>query len=255
MADSRFFSKKEISEILTKASEIQMAKDHQEIKNNGLSKEELLNIAEEVGISREHLESAIRNYEAKTTESFNWLIGSSELKTTTVIDNSVSELQLDQLFPELNAFTGLKGEVEQIGDSYDWEQTENGFESIRRITVLPQNDKTKITHYVNWNDLRFLGLPLSTVMGVIAMMILLKSLGLPKSIFIPLSAVGGVFGYFGFMAGLKFYFNKQKQKFESVMKLIEDVLHRPAQHRIEMQEQYQPSENDGNKARKNRTKS
>lgn len=256
MADSRFFSKKEISEILTKASEIQMAKDHHEMKNKGLTKDELLNIADEVGISREHLESAIRNYETKSTASFNWLIGSSELKATTVINNNVNELQLDQLFPELNAFTGLKGEVEQIGDSYDWEQTENGFESIRRVTVLPQNDTTKITHYVNWNDLRFLGLPLATIMAAIALMILLKSIGLPKSTYLPLSTIGGVFGYFGFMAGLKFYFTKQKQKFESIMKLIEDVLYRPAQHRIEMQEQYHSNENENTPDQnENRTKS
>lgn len=251
MPSSKFYSQKEISEILTKASEIQLKKDHQEIQKKGLSKEELLEIANEAGISQASLELAIRNYENRTHSNFNWLTGNSELKASMEIDSEVTKLQLDQLFPELNAFTGQKGEVEIIGNSYDWEQIENSFETIRRVTIFPKGGKTKVTQYVNWNDLKFLGLPLSTIMGAVLLMIILKAAGLPKTSYLFLSIFGGVFGYFGFMAGLKYFFKSQKQKFESIMHLIQDVLSRPAQHRIGMEEQYKTVENESNQGKKN----
>lgn len=244
MANSKDFSKKEIGEILSKASELQMANYHQEMQKQGLSKEELMEISQEVGISREYLELALQNYESQTLEDFDWIKGSSEIKSETEIDGEVTTLQLDQLFPELNAFTGQKGEVEHIGSSYDWEQADNGFETIRRITVLPDDEKTKIVHYVNWNDLRLLGLPLSTIAGVVLLMFVLKFSGFSKSVYLPFSVLGGIAGYFGFMAGLKYYFDKQKQKFKSIMNLIEDVLNRPAQHRVEMEDKYQDQDED-----------
>ncbi|SMO31973.1 hypothetical protein [Gracilimonas mengyeensis] len=255
MADSKFFSKKEIAEILSKASEIQLSQDKATPHEQGVSEEELFEIAEEVGIPPQALRQAISNYMHTSEQSFNWLLGSSELKSTVVIDNTVTELHLDQLFPELNTFTGKKGEVEKVGNGYDWEQVENRLESLRRITVLPEKDRTRIIHHVNWDDLRFPGLGLSAILGAIFLMILLKSIGLPKSTFIPLTPLGGIAGYFSFMGVLRYYFSKQKKKFKTITQLIIDTLSNPVQHRILPDETEEDQEVNEDISSRNKTKS
>lgn len=232
MSSDKIFSKKEISQILTKASEIQMTDDTLSDQKEGISKEDLIQIGKEVGISPNVIEQAITSLKNTSHTKFNWLIGSSELQTKILIDHVVDDLQLDQLFPELNAYTGQKGNIEKVGKGYDWEQTENGLKNIRRITVVPKDKRTKIIHYVNWNDFRGLGLGLSAFFGALALALILRSFGIPKSTYLILSTLGALVGYFSFMVGLKFYFNKQKKKFESITKLITDTFSRPAQHRI-----------------------
>ena len=256
MSAHKKFTKQEISKILAKASEIQLSGESGSDDGSfgeGISKEELLQIAQEVGISQTVLENAINQVENQVDKQFNWLIGNSELQASIILDGEATDLQVDQVIPELNTFTGQKGTLEKVGNSYDWEQKDNDPESIRRITIIPKNGKTKVMQYVNWNELRFLGLGLSALLGSIALMILLKSLGLPKSTYIPFSPLGGLVSYFGFMGGLKYVFNRQKKKFETIMQLVTDSLERPAQHRINLDEL--PEQQTDKQVQRNKTKS
>lgn len=246
------FSQKQIREILAKASEIQRSEKDQEFEQQGITSDELLEIASEVGISTKVLEKAIKTVESRSDKQFNWLIGTGELRSSLTINEEISDLQLDQLFPELNAFTGKKGTVERMGNSYDWEQVENGLESVRRVTVVPKDGKTKIIQLVNWDEFRGTGLFLSAFFGAIGLLLVLKAFGLEKSTYLLLSSIGAFAGYFGFMGGLKYYFNKQKKKFESIMQLITDNLERPAQHRIGMDSM--PEQNEKKPVQKNKTK-
>lgn len=247
------FTQKQIRDILAKASEIQRSKKEMDVERQGITSDELHEIAAEVGISAEVLNAAIKTVESRSDKRFNWLVGSGELQSSTVIEGEITDLQLDQLFPELNAFTGQKGSVEQTGKSYDWEQTENGLENIRRVTVVPNEGKTKIIQYVNWDEFRGIGLFLSAFFGAIGLLLVLKAFGLEKPTYLLLSTLGAFAGYFGFMGGLKYYFNKQKKKFESIMQLITDVLERPAQHRLSMDDA--PLELNENQAQKSKTRS
>ncbi|MDR9417429.1 hypothetical protein [Gracilimonas sp.] len=138
-------------------------------------------------------------------------------------------------------------------NSYDWEQVENKLESIRRVTVVPKDGKTKITQYVNWDEFRGAGLFLSTFFGALGVALILKAFGIPKTSYLLLSSIGALAGYFGFMGGLKYYFNKQKKKFESIMQLITDVLEQPAQHRISTDDI--PKNLEENKTQKYKTRS
>jgi hypothetical protein len=247
------FTQEQIREILAKASEIQRSDKKLDTEQYNITSEELREIAADVGISAEVLGKAIKMVESRSNERFNWIIGTGKLQSSTTIDKEITGLQLDRLFPELNAFTGQKGNVEQIGESYDWEQIENGLESIRRITVVPNDEKTKIIQYVNWDELRGMGLFLSAFFGALALALILKVAGFPKSTYLLLSSIGALAGYFGFMSGLKYYFNNQKKKFESIMQLITDVLERPAQHRLSIDDAPQKSEEK--QAQKSKTRS
>jgi putative ubiquitin-RnfH superfamily antitoxin RatB of RatAB toxin-antitoxin module len=253
MSDHKRFSKQEISQILSKASEIQRSKNISDSAQEGVTTSELREIAHEVGISNEVLDKAIHSFENRADIGFNWVIGTGELQSATVIEGEISELQLDQLFPELNVITGKKGIFEQVGKSYEWEQVENGLESVRRVTILPKDGKTKVIHYVNWNDLRSLGLGLSAFLGALGLALILKAFGIEKSTYLLLSSIGAIVGYFGFMGGLKFYFDHQKKKFESIMQLITDTLEKPPQHRAQMDEA--PIEDSINPIQRNKTKS
>jgi len=247
------FTQKQIRDILAKASEIQRSKKEINEEQQGITSEELHEIAAEVGISAEVLNTAIKTIESRSDKRFNWLIGSGELQSSIIIEGEITDLQLDQLFPELNAFTGQKGTVEQMGKSYDWEQIENGLESSRRVTVVAKDGKTKIIQYVNWDEFRGVGLFLSAFFGAVGLLLVLKAFGLEKPIYLILSSFGAFAGYFGFMGGLKYYFNKQTKKFESIMQLITDVLERPVQHRVSMDDA--PLESDKNMAQKSKTRS
>lgn len=247
------YTQNQIREILTKASEIQRSKNELDSGRQGITSEELQEIAEEIGISEEVLNKAIKTVESRSNDQFNWLIGTGELQSSTIIEEEITDLQLDHLFPELNTFTGQKGTVEQLGKSYDWEQTENKLESVRRITVVPKDGKTKITQYVNWNEFRGAGLLLSAFLGAFGLAMFLKTIGVPKPTYLLFSPLGALAGYFGFMGGLKFYFNKQKKKFESIMHLIADTLKRPAQHRMQMDDA--PIEVESKQTQRNKTKS
>jgi hypothetical protein len=247
------FTHQQIREILSKASEIQRSKKESESGEQGITSEELSEIAAEVGISEEVLNKAISSVENRSNERFNWLTGSGELQSSIIIDREITDLKLDQLFPELNAFTGQKGTIDQMGESYDWEQVENGLESVRRVTVVPNDKKTKITQHVNWDEFRGSGLFLSAFLGALGLALILKAFGIPKTTYLLLSSIGAIGGYFGFMGGLKYYFNKQKKKFESIMHLITDVLERPVQNRISMDDA--PLEPDESQAQRSKTRS
>lgn len=172
------FTQKQIREILAKASEIQHSKKEIDTDQQGLTSEELHEIAAEVGISEEALNTAIKTVESSSNKPFNWLIGSGELRSSIIIESEITDLQLDRLFPELNAFTGQKGTVEQMGKSYDWEQIENGLETTRRVTVVPKDGKTKIIQHVNWDEFRGAGLFLSAFFGAVGLLLVLKAFGL-----------------------------------------------------------------------------
>lgn len=234
--ENKEFSQQQIREILAKASELQRSKNEIQSEQGGVTSDELREIADEVGISSNVLEKAIRSVESSTDKKFNWLTGTSELKASIILEHEANELQINQIFPELNTLTGQKGTLEKVGNTYDWEQLKNEPESIRRITIIPKGGKTKVVQYVNWNELRFLGLGLSAFFGSIALIVLLKSLGVSKSTFIPLAPLGGLVSYYGFMGGLKYIFSKQKEKFDSIMQLVTDSLERPAQHRVSIDE-------------------
>lgn len=191
-------------------------------------------MAAETGITDNVLDKAIEKMEDKLHEPFNWLMGSSEIRSSIIIEGEITDLQLDQLFPELNAFTGQEGTLEQIENGYSWKQDKNSLMDIRRVTIIPKDDKTKIIQHVKWEKFRAFGLGFSAILGAFGLALILKTFGIAMAIYLPLSAIGAVAGYFGFMGGLKFYFNKQKEKFNAIMQLIVDNVERPAQHRKEM---------------------
>jgi len=247
------FTYQQIRDILAQASEIQRTKNESKSEQHGITSEELYEIAKEVGISADVLDKAIKTVENRSFERFNWLIGNSELQSSVTVEGEVTDMQLDQLFPELNAFTGQKGTVEYMGKSYEWEQVENALESVRRVTVVPKDGKTKIIQHVKWDEFRGSGLFLSAFLGALGLALVLKAFGIPKSTYLLLSSIGALAGYFGFMGALKFYFNKQKKKFEAIMQLITDNLERPAQHRIGMD--IVPEQNEKEQVQKGKTRS
>lgn len=80
MDNNRTFSKEEISKILAKASKIQAGKDLYG-DQPGLTEEELVHIAEEVGIDRDSLLEAIQSPDMPELDStFNWITASHKIQ-------------------------------------------------------------------------------------------------------------------------------------------------------------------------------
>lgn len=160
MAD-KTFNKSDLKEILSKAQKIQSSLEIDNQKDN-LTVDELTEIASEIGISKSVLNQALQIQETPDLGStFNWLTGTGVIQTTAFINRSISKEELEDKLAELNAITGQKGRLEQVGTAVDWELIESEFIDLQRITFYPSSNETKITHRVSWNEVRYLCLGLA----------------------------------------------------------------------------------------------
>ena len=123
MSDSKTYSKKEISKVLTKASEIQVKKDLYEDQET-LSEEDLIHIAEEVGISREALQEALAKIGEPDLDeqSYSLVKGTSRIQDVSSVKGVIDKEQWEDLVLEIRKITGGIGKVKKTGNTYEWEQ-------------------------------------------------------------------------------------------------------------------------------------
>lgn len=116
------FSKKEISEILKKASEIQTQKDLYGDKE-GLTENELIALANEVGIEKDSLLEAIQQNDVPEFENkFDWLKGTVTVQDVRLVDGKVNKENWDRIIREIRRTTGGIGETNIQGNTFEWMQ-------------------------------------------------------------------------------------------------------------------------------------
>ncbi len=219
MDNKRTFSKEEISKILTKASKIQARKDLYG-DEQGLTEEELLHIAEEVGIDKDSLLKAIQRADLPELDSdFNWLTASSKIQDIHIIDGEISEETWEEVVQDIRRITGGIGKLNRVGKSYEWEQRmkEIGY---KHISLAPQKGKTKIQFVSNWKGLKLLTTILPFFFGALLTGIILDGTNLPEFIYILLPALGGLGGIGLGRVYLKRTFEKQKLMFKQIIRAI-----------------------------------
>ncbi|MBO6793759.1 MAG: hypothetical protein JJ895_07610 [Balneolaceae bacterium] len=213
------YSKKEVSDILRKASEIQTQKDLYGDRE-GLTKEELELLAKEVGIDPDSLHKAIQSKDSvEFNDSFDWISGTSKIQEVAVVEGEVTEDNWDEIIREIRKVIGGIGKDSNQRNSFEWEQRlkEIGY---RHISLTPKDGQTTIQYVYSWRGIRFM----SNLFGfMIPSMFAAGSLadsGYPLIAFLIAGGLAGLAGVLATRLFLKPYFEKQK----TLMKQTIDVI-------------------------------
>lgn len=209
MSDSKTYSRKEISKILTKASEVQAGKDLHE-EQEGLTKEELIHVAEEVGISREALiESLNKVGEPDLDEqAYSIIRGTSRIQDVSKVKGEISDDQWEDLVLEIRKITGGIGKISKVGNTYEWEQRKSDF-GYKHFSFTPKDGQTKIQMVSSWGPFKMLTGFLSFFFAFIITLIAVKEIS-GKQIALIIAPFVGLGGFAMSRFFLKSYYQKQK---------------------------------------------
>lgn len=215
MSDSKSYSKKEISKILTKASEIQVKKDLYEDQET-LSEEDLIHIAEEVGISREALHEALAKIGEPDLDeqTYNLIKGTSRIQHASSIAGEIDEEQWEDLVLEIRKITGGIGKVKKTGNTFEWEQRKSDF-GYKHFSFTPKNGQTKIQMVSSWGPFKALSGFLSFFFAFIITLIVVKEIS-GKQLALMIAPFFGLGGFALSRFFLKSYYHKQKKQLSTL---------------------------------------
>lgn len=218
MDNNHIFTKKEISKILTKASEIQTQKDLYGDKD-GLTEQEIVELANEVGIDKTSLFEAINTFdEPELDQNFKWTKITSKIQDVAYVDGEVSSELWEDVIHEIRKVTGGIGKSAQAGKSFEWEQ--RGETGYRHISLTPEKGKTKIQYVHNWTAMKIAFLFLPAFLGSVFMLIALKGIGFPKTTAAMYAPLGGLIAFTGGLTFMKYYFNREKNRLKNMISAI-----------------------------------
>jgi hypothetical protein len=211
MRAQKTYSKKEISKILTKASEIQTAKDLYD-DETGLTKEELMHVAEEVGISSQSLVEALSQLDDPdlNKQSYDFMKGTSRIQNISSIKGEITDDQWEDLVLEIRKITGGIGKINKVGNTYEWEQRKSDF-GYKHFSFTPKNGKTKIQMVYSWGPFKTLAGFLGFFFAAIVTLIAVKELG-TKQMALIIAPFAGLGGLGMSRLFLKNYYQKQKDQ-------------------------------------------
>lgn len=215
MGSNHIYSKKEISKILTKASEIQTQKDLYGDRD-GLTEQEIVDLANEVGIDKASLLEALHTFdEPEFDQQFKWSKVTSKIQDVAYVNGEISPELWEDVIQEIRKVTGGIGKTSKVGKSFEWEQRkEFGY---KHISLTPQKDKTKVQYVHNWSALKIPFLFLPAFMGSVILLVALKGLGLPKSTAVMFAPIGGLVALTGGLAFMKYHFKKEKNRLKNMI--------------------------------------
>jgi DNA-binding phage protein len=252
---SKTYSKKEISKILTKASEIQTAKDlYDDV--TGLTKEELMHVAEEVGISHESLVEALSQIDDPdlNKQSYNILKGTSRIQDVSNVKGEITDDQWEDLVLEIRKITGGIGKINKVGNTYEWEQRKSDF-GYKHFSFTPKNGQTKIQMVSSWGPFKTLASFLSFFFGFIIALIAFKEIN-GKQFALMVAPFFGLGGFAMSRFFLKSYYQKQKDQLStltaSISKKIASFGNTSGPIEIEDEDLYQKNANSPSSQSKER---
>lgn len=219
MPDSKNYSRKEISRILAKASEIQALKEHHE-DPDGLTEQELLHVAEEVGISREALIEALNTIDEPDLDeqSYSLVKGTSRIQDVSAIPGEFTDQQWEEIVLEIRKVTGGIGKINKTGTTYEWEQRKSDL-GYKHFSFTPKNGQTKIQMVSSWGPFKMLTGFLSFFFAFVITLIAVKEISGKETALL----IAPFFGLGGFAMSrffLKSYYRKQKAQLEKLTHVL-----------------------------------
>jgi hypothetical protein len=211
MSNTRTYTKKEFSRILSKASEIQTNKDLYG-DQEGLTEEELIHVAEEVGISREALAEALQSADEPDLDeqTYSLLEGTSRIQNSTTVHTEFTDEQWEDLILEIRKVTGGIGKISKTGKTYEWEQRKRDF-GYKHFSFTPKDGHTKIQMVSSWGSFKTIVGFLSFFFAFIVTLIAIKEIS-GKQLALMIAPFVGLGGFAMSRFFLKSYYRKQKEQ-------------------------------------------
>lgn len=215
MGHSRTYSKREISKVLTKASEIQADNDIFD-NQEGLTEEELIHVAEEVGISRKALIEALHFIDQPEldAQSYSLIKGTSRIQNVSTVKAEISDEQWGDLVLEIRKVTGGIGKIRQTGKTYEWEQRKSEF-GFKHFTFTPKDGQTRIQMVSSWGPFKMLAGFLSFFFAFVVTLVFVTEIS-SKQLSLIIALLVGLGGFAMSRFFLKSYFKKQKSQLEKL---------------------------------------
>lgn len=245
MGRSKIYSRKEISRILSRASEIQSSQNESATSSEGLTKEELQHVADEVGISKEILQEALLTYDIHTEkESFNWLNPNSSLQQTSMLPGNINEEKWEEIIQEIRRVTGGIGKTSKIGNSLEWEQRRKDI-GYTHISLSPVQENTKLQYVSNWRGLKMMAGILSFMATFTLTAIALDGTNFGEVPALIFAVGGGLLGLPFAQIFLKSYYKKQKAQVQKVISAISRTFSQPEDSQITIEDEEVYTQSNG----------
>jgi len=145
----RSYNEKEIGALIQRATEL-----HEEamgVSERSLSLEEIEDIAAELGLPPEHMQTAALELEDRlnSDKTFSLWGGPFVVDHARVVDKTMTQEQWEQVVLELRRFTGSTGQVSEVGRVREWMRAigegDGGFNIERtQVTIHPGDGQTSI---------------------------------------------------------------------------------------------------------------
>jgi hypothetical protein len=191
-AGNRSYNEKEVGRLIQRATELYERSTGESERN--LSLKEIEHIASELGLPREHLQTAALELEESQNpeSSFRLWGGPFVVSETRVVGETMTEEQWEDIVLELRRFTGHNGKISELGRTRQWMhfvgEGENGINfSKTQVTLRPGKGKTSIQIRKNFKGIS-LWYPLVFVSGVALSLVALNSY--PDPVTLALSGAG-----------------------------------------------------------------
>ena len=242
MAAKKTYSRKEVRRILSETLERQ--KQFSSSDEDGLTEEELYQIAEESGIDKNALQETLLNFDDEPEKKrFNLFGGASRLHHIQMIPGEIDDEIWEEIKIELKGVIGGIGTLEKNGKAYEMEQIidEIGY---RNLSLIPRNGSTRFEYSEDWPAFKILVIVISGVVASAISLIALKDLGLAKGLTMLFAPLGGFVGIGLGLSVFKLFFNSQKKKISRLIKIVSKNLKPNPNNQIVIEEDAYNSEED-----------
>jgi hypothetical protein len=256
MAQSKTYSKKEISEILFKASEIQTTKDIYG-EEEGLTEEELIHIAADVGISKASITEALSklNEPDLNEQSYHFVQGTSRIQDVSTVPGEFTDEQWEEVVLEIRKITGGIGKAQKVGNTFEWEQRKSDF-GYKHFSFTPKKGQTKLQMVSSWGPFKKLAGFLSFFIAFVIALVAVKEIS-SKQLALLIAPFAGLGGFAMSRFFLRSYFNTQKQQLAVLTAALgkKIISFEGSSGSIKMEDQgvYQPSKNNEAESTSNKT--
>lgn len=238
MNKDHLYTRKEISKILSKASDIQKQKDLYGDKD-GLSEQELLELAQEVGIEHDVLLEAIDSLnDPILDQKFNWLSATSKIQNISIIKGEIDDTIWNNIVAEIRKETGGIGKTKVLKNIFEWEQRKKDV-GFKHISLTALSGSTKLQIVSSWTGLKVLAHFISMMTAFVLTASFVDNTSWSDfALFI--APLGALIGLIPARLYLKHHFKKQKRQIENIVSRIRKTLlpTRQPQIKIETDEIY-----------------
>ena len=217
------FNRKEISRILKIAAEL----DHREQQEEeGLTRNELLKLAEEVGIDPNHIETAIQKFREHEYEpvSPSFIEENFSYRDTLILDKPISDKLWEEVVTEIRRINGGIGKTSKLGSTYEWEQRKRNVGYLQ-VSITPKDEQSRLRISASYQYYaKFLGF-IGGIIGFTAFSVLGSELFAAQALKLLTGGFGALAGWSASRFYLRSWMSVKRQMLQSLSHRLTDLFH------------------------------